>query len=108
MADALYLGAKRSPLYQYGVGMNKLFDYLLSGRPILYGVAGAGNLVERSGCGLTLPPEDPRAIVEGAKALLALSPEERAELGKRGKDYVRDHHRYDRLAKEYIDYLTGL
>ena len=108
MADALYLGAKRSPLYQYGVGMNKLFDYLLSGRPILYGVAGAGNLVERSGCGLTLPPEDPRAIVEGAKALLALSHEERAELGKRGKDYVRDHHRYDRLAKEYIDYLTGL
>ena len=108
MADALYLGAKRSPLYQYGVGMNKLFDYLLSGRPILYGVAGAGNLVERSGCGLTLPPEDPRAIVEGAKALLALSPEERAELGKRGKDSVRDHHRYDRLAKEYIDYLTGL
>ena len=87
--------------------MNKLFDYLLSGRPIPLRRGGGENLVERSGCGLSPSRRrDPRAIVEGAAALLALLPEERAELGKRGKSYVRDHHRYDRLAKEYIDPIS--
>lgn len=108
LADALYLGARRSPLYQYGVGMNKLFDYLLAGRPILYGIAGEGNLVERSGCGLTIPPQDPKAIVEGVETLLAMPPQERDAMGERGKAYVREHHRYNRLAEEYLAYLKEL
>lgn len=34
--DALTVGAKKEPMYRFGVSPNKLFDYLYAAKPILY------------------------------------------------------------------------
>ena len=104
-ADACYLGAKDSPLYQYGIGMNKLYDYMQAARPILCGVKTPQNPVELAGCGLVIPPEDPAAIAQGVEQLRALPREEREAMGRRGKAYLRQHHQYARLAERYLETL---
>ena len=35
-SDLLYLGLKDSPLYQFGMSMNKMFDYLAAEVPIIF------------------------------------------------------------------------
>ena len=101
LADALYIGAKRSPLYRYGVGMNKIFDYMLAKKPILYGIESSNDPVAEAGCGITIPPEDAHAIAAGAAQLAALPEEERARMGENGFSYVLEHHDYRALAKRF-------
>src|SRR5258708_37880210 len=42
--DALAILWHRSPLYRFGVSPNKVFDYMLSGKPILQAVGGPHDL----------------------------------------------------------------
>lgn len=101
LADALYIGAKRSALYQFGVGMNKIFDYMLAEKPIIYGIEASNDLIAEAGCGLSIPPEAPEAIAGAVRELAAMSEEERRTMGANGSRYVRENHDYRRLAERF-------
>lgn len=108
LADCLYIGAKRCGLYRYGVGMNKLYDYMLASRPILCGIETADNEVAAARCGLTIPAQDPEAIVRAVRTLRALPAAEREAMGLRGRQYVLQCHDYRQLAARFADILkTG-
>ncbi len=84
-AGALLVHLKRSPLFSITVPA-KTQVYMASGRPIIMAVAGEGaQLIERHGCGLTCPPEDPDALAAAVRNLHGLSPEQRAALGQAGR-----------------------
>ena len=59
------------------------------------------NPVAEAGAGLSIPAEDAPAMAEAIKTLLALSPEERWEMGLRGRRYVETHHDVTRLAERF-------
>jgi hypothetical protein len=63
---------------------NKLFDYMAAARPIVIAVDVPSNPVAEASAGLSVPAEDATAMAEAIKALLAMSPEERWEMGLRG------------------------
>ena len=63
-ADAQVYSFRKLPLLKYGVSPVKIFDYLASGRPILYAVEGTNNPVAEAGSGITIPPENPAALAE--------------------------------------------
>lgn len=107
LADCLYIGAVRCSLYRYGVGMNKFYDYMLAGRPILCGVEAADDPVRACGCGVTVAPEDPQALAAGIAALRALPAEARAEMGRRGHAEVLAHYDYRVLAARFAKSLAG-
>ncbi|MBQ8533237.1 MAG: glycosyltransferase family 4 protein [Clostridia bacterium] len=105
-ADCLYIGAKSSPLYSYGVGMNKIYDYMLSARPIIYAIDSANKPVEEADCGITVKPEDKSEIVRAAKEILSWSDEQKNEAGERAKSFVLNHHDYKVLAQRFLDELS--
>ncbi|MBC8569472.1 glycosyltransferase family 4 protein [Zongyangia hominis] len=103
LADCLYIGAKRCELYRYGVAMNKIFDYMLSARPVICGVEASNDPVGEAGCGVTIEAESPQAIARAIEKLRALPREELDAMGRRGRDYVAAHHDYEKLAQRFID-----
>lgn len=103
--DALYVGFQASPLYQFGVSPNKMFDYMMSGRPILCVLNTADSPVQEAGCGVSVTEEDPRAIAAALAHLQAMSPGERQAMGQRGHDYIMNHHTYPVLAARFIQAL---
>lgn len=105
LADCLYLGARRCELYRYGVGMNKLYDYMLAARPIICGIEASNDPVGESGCGLTIKPESPRAIADAIASLRAKTEAERRAMGERGTNYVREQHKYAILAQKFLEAL---
>ena len=107
LADALYLGAKNDPLYEYGVGMNKIFDYMLASKPVINGIRSGGNPLDLSGCALTIPPEDAAALADAITRLQQMSQEEREMMGQKGHDYVVENHNYTVLAKKFLDALCS-
>ncbi len=102
MADALYIGAKKSPLYKYGAGMNKFYDYQMAAKPIINAVEAPNDPVRDSGCGFSIPAADPGAVAEAADKIAAMTKEERDEMGKKGLAYVKEYHDYRNLAKKFI------
>lgn len=56
---------KSIPLYKYGLSLNKLFDYLGSGKPVLTNIVSGYDLLRQYGSGKTVPDDDPVALADG-------------------------------------------
>ncbi|MFO1228113.1 glycosyltransferase family 4 protein [Roseateles sp.] len=103
--DIAYIGWQRTPIYRFGIAPNKLIDYMMAGRAILHSVEAGNDPVRDAGCGLTVAPEDPEAVAQGLQRLAAMSADERATLGARGRAYALAHHAYPKLAARFIEAL---
>ena len=106
--DIAYIGWQRTPIYRFGIAPNKLMDYLMARRVVLHSVEAGNDPVAEAGAGLTVPPEDPAAVAEGVRRLLALRPDERAAMGERGRAFVLAQHTYPVLAQRFIDALRSV
>ena len=101
--DACFIGSNRKSIYRFGVCPNKLFDYMMAGRPVIHAIEAPGDLVAVSGCGISIPPENPRAIADAVLRLMALRPTERQAMGQRGRQYILAHHDYRVLARQFLE-----
>ena len=104
-ADALVISLQRTPLFRFGISPNKLIDYMMAARPIIQAVEAGNDMVAESGCGISIPPEDPRATAGAVLQLMRLTAAERAVMGARGRQYAMVRHDYRVLAKDFIEAL---
>jgi len=100
--DIAYLGWQRQPLYRFGISPNKLIDYMMGGCPVLHAVEAGNDPVLDAGCGLTVAPEDPAAVVRGLDTLLAMSRSERRALGERGRVHALANLTYPVLGQRFL------
>lgn len=105
--DGLCLTLQRQPLFRFGISPNKLMDYMMAERPVIQAIEAPNDMVAESGCGITVPPQDPRALADAVLRLMRISAEERAVMGRRGKAYVTANHDYSVLARQFIEAVTG-
>jgi putative colanic acid biosynthesis glycosyltransferase WcaI len=90
-ADSLLIHLKNDAL-SGGAIPQKTQASLAAGRPIIIGVAGeAGALVEAAGAGVRCRPGSPADIARAVADLAALPGSERAEMGRRGKEFYARH-----------------
>jgi glycosyltransferase involved in cell wall biosynthesis len=103
LADIAYAGISASPLYQYGISLNKLYDYMMAGACVLF--AGKedvfNDVISEAGCGLSVAHAVPEDIAAGVRRLVSMSGEERTQLGQKGREYVRRNFDYTVLAQRY-------
>jgi len=88
-ADVLIACVKNTPVYQFGINSNKIFDYLGSGRPIIFAGNTPNDPVADARAGLSVPPEDPEALSVALKKIMQMKPLERKRLGDNGLAYAR-------------------
>lgn len=101
--DASYVGALKNKMFRFGIGMNKLFDAMMGGKPILYAVEAPNNYIEEFDCGISVDAEDASALADGIGKMLELSEERRAEMGKNGREAVLQNFNFEVLAKKFIE-----
>lgn len=100
--DIAYIGWRQQPLYRFGIAPNKLMDYMMAARPVLHAVDAGNDPVGEAGCGLTIVPEDPQAVAQGIRALMALSDDERIAIGLRGRAFVLENLTYPVLGHRFL------
>lgn len=96
--DACFIAWKDVALYRFGIGANKIPEYLQSARPIIHAYSGACDPITEYGAGITVPAEDHQAMAQAITKIHQMSPEERAQMGARGHQAALDHYEYSSLA----------
>lgn len=75
---------------------SKTQAYLAAGRPIVMAMEGpAADIVNGSGAGIVVPPDDPDRLAAALSDLAARSEQERAAMGDRARTYAAAHFRRD-------------
>lgn len=90
-ADTLLVLGKNLDLYKYGVSMNKLFEYLYSGVPIVFSMNTINDYVEQTGDGYSITPECSDEMAEAIIKLYRSTKEERNLMGQRGIKFVKEN-----------------
>ena len=100
--DALYIGLQSQPLVRFGVSPNKLMDYMMAGKPVIFAIDAPNDMVAEAECGISIPPEDSGAIADAAVKLSEMSREDLEKLGAHGKMYILAHNEYDVLSEQFL------
>ena len=105
--DASYVSAVDKNLLRFGICMNKLFDSMMGGKPILYAVNAPNNYITDYDCGISVTPSKTSELTKGLEELLSLSSEQIKKMGENGRTAVMKNFTYSELAKKFIEEVEG-
>lgn len=105
--DCSYMGALNSPLYQFGICLNKMYDSMMAGKPILCAIDAPGTPIEKFQCGLMIRTVNQENLIEKINWFYQMSEQEKREMGERGKRAILNYFTYDALAKKFCRIFEG-
>lgn len=106
--DLLFFATHNSKVWKYGQSLNKLIDYMLSGKVIVGAYSGFPSMVSEAECGVFIRSENIEDLEEAILKFSRMDVVERNQIGKRGADWLRKHRHYDQLADKYIELMLKL
>jgi glycosyltransferase involved in cell wall biosynthesis len=90
--DAVIVTKQKTDLYRFGMSFLKLYDYMMSAKPVIWAVESINNPVDEAGCGISAEPENARAVAEAVLKICRMTQQDRQLMGMRGRDYVIKYH----------------
>ena len=105
--DVLYMSTHDSIIWKYGQSLNKLLDYMLSGKPVIasYAKDGFKSMLNEADSGIFLPSNDSDMLVSEILRMSSLSPESLSDMGERGRTWVLKNRDYKKIAADFMSFL---
>lgn len=100
--DCSYMTGMPSPLYRFGLCLNKMYDSMMAGVPVVCAFDAPKTLVGEYGCGIECSPADPRNVADAIRKIRDLPAEERKQMGQAGRAAILQHFTYRALAERFI------
>jgi glycosyltransferase involved in cell wall biosynthesis len=106
-ADAYWVSARDTELWEQGISFNKLYDFMAMARPTLIGMRCSTCPILLSGGGITVAPGDPLAMARGVERMIEAGSAGRREMGLKARAYVERHFDVRRLAETFESALVN-
>lgn len=103
--DACFIGWLKNDIYRFGIGANKIPEYLYSGKPIIHAYSGACDPITQFNAGLNVEAENPKALADTILKLYQMSDYERQEMGENGRKAALEKYEYGMLAEKLLKVL---
>lgn len=107
-ADALVANMRALPLYKYGIALNKLYDYMLAARPVIFASDALNNVVQEAGAGITIRADDEISLAKAMSDMVDTDADTRTSWGESGRRFVLGNYTYAHSAKRFLDMLMDL
>lgn len=101
--DCSYMTGLPSPLYRFGLCLNKMYDSMMGGLPVILVFTAPDTPVRQYGCGYQCDPEDQASVVEAIRSIKAMSEDERKRMGENGRNAILDKFTYRKLAEQFLN-----
>jgi glycosyltransferase involved in cell wall biosynthesis len=105
--DIAYAGLLNLPSLAIGSNSTKLFEYMKAELPVVHALGAKVSVIQQSGCGFHVSPEDAGVIAEAVLRMRNLSAAKRRLRGKLGLEYIEKHHSYDVLGRKWMNLLKS-
>jgi len=106
-SDICLFHLNKTPVFKYGISSNKLFDYMISGKPMIFAVETSSNFVEKSGNGISIEPENPSEMKKAILKLQSLNNKDLNEMGVNGIKYVNENHDLKKISLKLKNYIIN-
>jgi len=103
--DLLYFSVHVSKVWNYGQSLNKVIDYMLAGKPVVASYTGFPSMINEAECGTYVPAGDVAALLREIQRFSVMESSQREVIGRRGREWILSHRRYETLAKNYLAIL---
>lgn len=103
--NAFVVNLKDLAVYNYGISLNKLYEYMAMGRPTIIASCARNNPIKEAGAGISVQADDPKAIADGIRILMKMPKKEIDLMGKNGRKYIREYHEYVVLGEKLESWL---
>lgn len=103
--DACYIGWLKDDLYRFGIGANKIPEYLFSAEPVIHAYSGACDPIVEAKAGLQTPAEDSDQLAEAVLKLYQMPAEKREAMGANGRKAALEQYEYGQLAEKLAQVL---
>lgn len=94
-------------LEQYGSSPNKIFDYMMSAKPVLWTYSADDNWIDRAKCGFTIRKYNLNEICEKIREIHSMDTDALCHMGENGREYIIKNLTYPILAQKFIEALEG-
>lgn len=101
--NAVVIMGRKKPLYRFGTSPNKIFDYMMAGKPIVMSIIEPEPIPLKANCAIFYEDDNSQSLADKIKAISRLSDTERNAMGQRGHEYVIKHHPYPTLAAKFLN-----
>lgn len=99
--DCIYMGSRISPLYRFGICMNKIYDSMMSGKPIICAITTSESPIDKAKCGIMVDSGDVQGVIHAIEQIKKLKPEQQKQMGEQGRNAVLMSYTYKELAFEF-------
>ena len=103
--DLLYFSVHVSKVWRYGQSLNKVIDYMMSGKPILASYSGYESMINEANCGVYVEAGNVVELQKQIQFFSHMDKFERDKIGRRGKEWLLTHRQYKKLAVDYENIL---
>ena len=94
-------------LEQYGSSPNKIFDYMMSGKPVLWTYSAEDNWIDNAKCGFTIFKYNLNEICRKIREIHSMDADALRRIGLNGREYIIKNLTYPILAQKFLDALKG-
>jgi glycosyltransferase involved in cell wall biosynthesis len=99
--DLLYFAVHDSKVWESGMSLNKLTDYLVAAKPVLASYSGFPSILDEAGCGEYLPSRDTDALMLALARYAERPRAELAAMGTAGRAWLFANRTWKTLSKLY-------
>lgn len=107
-SDICLFHLNKTPVFKYGISSNKLFDYMISGKPMVFAVDTSSDFAKYSKNGLSIEPENPEKMKQAILKLKSTNKNELESMGQNGKEYVKEYHDLKKLSLKLKDLMVRM
>lgn len=103
--DCIFYCGIPSPLYRFGVCLNKMFDSMRAGKPNICALPLKRSYIEDFKCGICVDPKNIDEIIERIEEFKNMSDIERKNMGERGKNAAMKYFNYKVLSERFLSII---
>lgn len=103
--DATFIGLRDQSIARFGIAMNKLFDSMMGGKPIIYMVNAPNNYIDDFDCGITVTEDSVEALKNAIKTIINESEDRKKVMGENGRNAALKYFNYKALGKKFVEIM---
>ena len=97
---------ENTPLYKYGISLNKMFEYFASGKPVLANSRPGYSIIDKYDCGISMKQYSPELMAEEIVKFAEMSDEEYKGYCERSRKAAQEYD-YSKLTGKLIKIMNS-